>query len=200
MVCVPAKTSVEAPGSTVPAVDVQLWVVRSVPPSVSVPPGLLITTAGRSPAAVVEAPVNVWAPPPLISSVAVPVVNAEAWVMGPWAATVPVLKVPPVRLRVPPTESVVPAAIVVVPRTSTALRVWLPVTVPPTRTSVDAPGSTVPAVYVQLFCVRSVPAIVSVPLGLLMTTSGNAPAAVVEAPVNVWAPAPAMARVAVPPA
>ena len=62
------------------------------------------------------------------------------------------------------------------------------------------PGSTVPAVYVQLFAVRSVPAIVSVPLGLLIAMSGRAPAAVVEAPVKVWAAAPLIVSVAVPPA
>ena len=63
---------------------------------------------------------------------------------------------------------------VVVARKSTALRVWLPVIVPPAKTSVEVPGSSVPAVYVQLFAVRIVPARVSVPDGLLMTTSGQA--------------------------
>ena len=38
----PAKTTVEVPGSTVPAVYVQLWAVRIVPARVSVPEGLLI--------------------------------------------------------------------------------------------------------------------------------------------------------------
>ena len=33
----------------------------------------------------------------------------------------------------------------------------MPVTVPPAKTTSDAPGSTVPAVYVQLLAVRSVP-------------------------------------------
>ena len=145
------------------------------------------------------APVNVWAPPPLMSRVAVPLPKAEAWLMAPWAATVPVLSVPPVRLRLPPTVRVVPAAIVVVARTSTALSVWLPVIVPPAKTSVEVPGSSVPAVYVQLFVVRIVPARLSVPEGLLMTSSGRLPAAVVAAPVKVWAPLPLMSRVAVPP-
>ena len=45
----PAKTTVEVPGSSVPAVYVQLWVVRMVPARVSVPDGLLMTTVGRSP-------------------------------------------------------------------------------------------------------------------------------------------------------
>ena len=36
-----------------------------------------------------------------------------------------------------------------------------------------APGSTVPAVYVQLLVVRIVPARVSVPDGLLMTIGGG---------------------------
>ena len=63
-----------------------------------------------------------------------------------------------------------------VARKSTVFRVWLPVIVPPAKTSVAAPGSTVPAVYVQLLAVRIVPARVSVPDGLLMTTSGRPPA------------------------
>ena len=64
--------------------------------------------------------------------------------------------------------------------------------VPPAKTSVEVPGSSVPAVYVQLLAVRIVPARVSVPDGLLMTTRGRPPAAVVAAPVRVWAPAPLM--------
>src|SRR5438093_195454 len=195
----PAKTTVDVPASTVPAVYVQLFGVRIVPARVSVPAGLLMTTAGRSPAAVVAAPVNVWAPPPLMSRVAVPLPKAEAWLMAPWAATVPVLSVPPVRLRLPPTVRVVPAATVVVARTSTALSVWLPVIVPPAKTSVEVPGSSVPAVYVQLFVVRIVPTRLSVPDGLLMTSGGRLPPAVVAAPVNVWPPLPLIRMVAVPP-
>ena len=38
----------------------------------------------------------------------------------------------------------------VVARKSTALSVCEPVTVPPAKTTVEVPGSTVPAVYVQL--------------------------------------------------
>ena len=67
------------------------------------------------------------------------------------------------------------------------------------KTTVEVPGSSVPAVYVQLWSVRIVPARVSVPEGLLMTSGGRLPLAVVEAPVKVWAPAPLMSRVAVPP-
>ena len=52
----PAKTTSEVPGSTVPPVYVQLWVVRIVPARVSVPEGLLMTSRGRPPAAVVAAP------------------------------------------------------------------------------------------------------------------------------------------------
>ena len=55
-----------------PAVYVQLLVVRIVPARVSVPEGLLMTIAGRPPLAVVEAPLRVWAPVPLMSRVAVP--------------------------------------------------------------------------------------------------------------------------------
>ena len=64
------------------------------------------------------------------------------------------------------------------PLSSTSLRVWLPVIVwCPRRRRVEVPGSSVPAVYVQLWLVRSVPARVSVPDGLLMTTRGRSPAA-----------------------
>ena len=69
------------PGSTVPAVYVQLVAVRIVPARVRVPDGLLMTTSGRSPAAVVAAPVKVWAPAPLIRRVAVPPVIVEAWLI-----------------------------------------------------------------------------------------------------------------------
>ncbi len=71
--------------------------------------------------------------------------------------------------------------------------------VPPAKTSVELPGSRVPAVYVQLLAVRSVPARLSVPEGLLMTTMGRLPLAVVEAPVRVWPALPLMSRVALPP-
>ena len=70
---------------------------------------------------------------------------------------------------------------------------------PPAKTSVEVPGSSVPAVYVQSLPVRIVPARVSVPLGLLMTTSGRLPLAVVAAPLRVWSALPSMSRVAVPP-
>ena len=108
-------------------------------------------------------------------------------------------RLPAVRVVEPETVSVVPAAIEVVARKSTALSVCDPVIVPPAKTRVDVPGSTVPAVNVQLAAVRIVPASVSVPLGLLMTTGGSNPAAVVAAPVNVWAAAPLIRRVPVPP-
>src|SRR5207247_2037912 len=107
------------------------------------------------------------------------------------------LSAPVVRVVAPVTVRVVPAAIEVVARMSTALRVCEPAIVPPAKTSVEVPGSSVPAVYVQLLAVRIVPARVRVPDGLLMTTAGRAPAAVVEAPVNVWAPAPENSSVAV---
>ncbi len=70
---------------------------------------------------------------------------------------------------------------------------------PPAKTSVEVPGSTVPAVYVQPVAVRIVPARVSVPEGLLMTTAGRLPLAVVDAPVRVWAAPPLTSRVALPP-
>ena len=145
----PAKTTVEVPGSTVPAVYVQPLAERSVPTRLSVPDALSMTTRGRLPAAAVAAPVNVWAAVPLISRVPVPPPYVDAWLIGPWAATVPVLRLPAVSVNDPPTVRVVPAAIVVVARKSTALRAWLPLTVPPAKTTVEVPGSTVPAVYVQ---------------------------------------------------
>ena len=78
------------PGSSVPAVYVQLFAVRIVPARVSVPDGLLMTTGGQAAGGGVAAPVNVWAPAPLMSRVAVPPANVEAWLIGPWAASVPV--------------------------------------------------------------------------------------------------------------
>ncbi|TMD27669.1 MAG: hypothetical protein E6I94_09415 [Chloroflexi bacterium] len=92
-----------------------------------------------------------------------------------------------------------PAAIDVVARKSSAFRVWLPVIVPPAKTTVEAPGSSVPPTYVQALVVRRVPASVSFPAGLSMTRAGRLPAAVVAAPVNVWATAPSMRSVAAPP-
>src|SRR5258705_415734 len=177
---------VEVPGSTVPAVYVQLVAVRIVPTRVRVPPGLLMTTSGSAPAAVKAAPVNVWPPAPLIKKVAVPPVELKVWLRLPCAASVPVpLRVPDVRFTAPVAVRVVPAAIDVVVRKSTALRVWLPVIVPPAKTRVELPASTVPAVYVQLCVVRIVPARVRVPDGLLMTNRGRSPLTVVEAPVRV---------------
>ena len=85
----PAKTTVEVPGSRVPAVYVQLLVVRMVPARVSVPEGLLMTRAGSVPAAVVAAPVNVWAPVPSMSRVPVPPSKVEAWLMAPRAWRAP---------------------------------------------------------------------------------------------------------------
>src|SRR5437867_994512 len=200
VVWVPAKTSVEVPGSTAPAVYVQLFVVRIVPARLSVPEGLLMTSSGRLPAAVVAAPVKVWAPLPLMSRVAVPPVYVEAWLMAPWAARLPVpLSAAEVSVVDPVTVRVVPAAMLVVARKSTLLRLWEPVIVPPANRTVDVPASSVPAVYVQLFVVRIVPARVSVPDGLLMTSGGRLPPAVVAAPVNVWPPLPLIRMVAVPP-
>src|SRR5438093_2470479 len=162
----PAKTSVEVPGSSVPAVYVQLFVVRIVPARLSVPEGLLMTSSGGWPAAVVAAPVTVWAPLPLMSRVAVPPVYVEAWLMAPWAARLPVpLSAPEVSVVDPVTVRVVPAAMLVVARKSTMLRLWEPVIVPPANRTVDVPASSVPAVYVQLFVVRIVPTRLSVPDG-----------------------------------
>src|SRR5207249_586756 len=196
----PANRTVDVPASSVPAVYVQLFVVRIVPTRLSVPDGLLMTSGGRLPPAVVAAPVNVWPPLPLIRRVAVPPVELKVWLRLPRAASVPVpLSAPEVSVVAPVAVRVVPAATDVVARMSTSLRLWLPVTVPPAKTTVDVPASTVPAVYVQLFGVRIVPARVSVPEGLLMTRRGSCPAAVVAAPVNVWPAVPLTSSVPVPP-
>ena len=118
----------------------------------------------------------------------------------PWAASVPVpLSDPAVSVVRPVAVSAVPAAIEVVARSSRLPRVCEPVTVPPAKTTVEAPGSMVPPTYVQLLAVLIVPARLRMPAGLLMTSGGRLPLAVEAAPVNVWGPAPSMRRVAVPP-
>ena len=45
----PANTTSDVPGSSVPPLYVQVFVVRIVPASVSVPDGLLIVTQGEDP-------------------------------------------------------------------------------------------------------------------------------------------------------
>ena len=87
----PAKTTVEVPGSIVPAVYVQLLVVRSVPARVSVPEGLLMTSErqvagggrGRAGERLRAGAVDRAGWPSRRSYV-------EAWLMSPWAARVPV--------------------------------------------------------------------------------------------------------------
>ena len=158
IVCVPAKTTVEVPASSVPPVYVQSFEVRRVPVSVSVPEGLLMSTSGRLPAAVVEAPSRVCAPVPLTRRVAAPPGYVDAWLMEPWAARMPApLRLPAVSVVVPATVRVVPAAMVVVARKSTEARVWLPVIVPPAKTRAAVPGSSVPPAYVQLCSSGSCP-------------------------------------------
>src|SRR5438128_1019931 len=94
---------------------------------------------------------------------------------------------------------VVPAAIDVVARKSSALRVWLPVIVPPAKTTVEVPGSTVPAVYVQALAVRILLLRVRVPPIFSLFPYTTLFRSVVAAPVNVWGPDPSMRSVAVPP-
>src|SRR5438552_1137332 len=107
----------------VTAVYVQALPVRIVPARVSVPAGLLMTSAGRFPAAVVAAPVNAWAPDPSMRRVAVPPVAVEAWLRAPWAdGVIRPLLVPVVRPSELPVVRVVPAAIAVDARKSSALR------------------------------------------------------------------------------
>ena len=92
---------VEGPGGR----NVQLLVVRMRPPvpaRLRVPDGLLMATGGRVPATVVAAPVKVWAPGPSMSEAGRAAAVVEAWLMSPWAASVPVpLRVAAVRLVVP---------------------------------------------------------------------------------------------------
>src|SRR4029079_19529782 len=130
---------------SVPAVYVQLWVVRIVPARVRVPLGLLMTRGGMSPPAVVAVPVNVCAPAPLTSSVAVPPVAVEVSLMLPCAARVPVpLRAPVVRDVAALTVTVVPAAIEVVARRSTLARGWEGVIVPTATTRWSVPRSRTP--------------------------------------------------------
>src|SRR5438093_1040177 len=106
---------------------------------------------------------------------------------------------PAVRVVLRVTVSGARAATDVVAGKSTAVRLWLPVTVPAAKTTCELPAATACAGYVQPFEVRIVPGRVSVPEDLLMTNAGRLPLAVVEAPVRVWAPAPVIARVVAPP-
>ena len=65
-----SKTTVLVPASTVPAVQVQLFLVAIIPDNVNVPEDLLMFKIGMLPPD--PPPVNVWAPVPLMSNVAVP--------------------------------------------------------------------------------------------------------------------------------
>ena len=56
------------------------------------------------------------------------------------------LRLPAVSVVEPVTVRVVPAAMLVVARRSTALRLWLPLMVPPAKTSVEVPAFSTPAV------------------------------------------------------
>ena len=106
-----------------------------VPAIVIDPDGLLMSMAGMVPAAVVWKPVIVWFPVPLTSRFPVPPPANPTWAsMFPWAARVPVFRVPLKMFRVAAAFSVVPAAMVIVPpRMSMLVRVWVPVIVPPAK-------------------------------------------------------------------
>src|SRR5438105_3409987 len=120
--------------------------------------------------------------------------------MSPWAARVPVpLRLPALRVVDPLTVRIVAEASVVVVRKSTALRVWLPVMVPPAKTTVDVRSEERRVGKEWRLAVWMVPDRERVPDALLTTSRGRLPLAVVDAPVSVWAPAPLMARVAAPP-
>ena len=76
----------------------------------------------------------------------------------------------------------------------------MPVIVPPAKTRVEVPGSSGAGGVRPVAGVRIVPASVSVPDGLLMTTRGRWPLAVVEAPGEGLGAVPLNRSVAVPPA
>ena len=94
MVWVPAKMMLLAEAVRPPlAVKVQLRVVRRLAVMVRVLAGSLMFTTFRvsiGAAALLADPLQVCGTVPLMSSVAVPPVNAVAMLMSPWAASVPV--------------------------------------------------------------------------------------------------------------
>ena len=101
------------PGSTVPAVWVQLRVVRRVPTRPRLPPDLAISTTGRLPVVAVALPVKVWSADPSKRRVAVPpLVKVLATLTSPRATRVPVLRAPETRLTAPAAVRVLAAAIV----------------------------------------------------------------------------------------
>src|SRR3989304_4789341 len=101
-----------------------------VPARVSVPDGLSMTRLGSCPAVAVALPGKGWG--------AAPARRRRAAPRG--------VGVPAVGVRAPLVVRVVPAATLVEARKSTALRVWLPVMVPPAKITVLVPASRVPAV------------------------------------------------------
>ncbi len=115
-----------------------------MPARVKVPDGLLMTSGGSAPAAVVAAPVKVWAPAPPIVRLAVPPAYAEAWLMFPVAMSVPgPLRVPAVSVVVPFTVRVVPAVMVLVP--AVRVRLLNASTVETVTVADPPPNDTVPA-------------------------------------------------------
>ena len=183
MVWVPAKMTVDPDARTVPAVQVQLWVVRKMPVIVRLPPGLLTFTIGRS-AVAANASVQAWSRPPLMSSVPDPPRKVDATAMAPWAAIVPVFTAPPVRVNVPSTVTV-PALMVLVPdRNWTLLKV-----APPVKATFTllVEKTTLPPLWVKTPAARvTAPVTVSVAVVLVKAT----PALTVNAPLMVIAEFP----------
>ena len=100
-----------------------------------------------------------------MSRVAVPPVNVEAWLMGPWAASVPVpLRLPDERLRLPVTVRVVPAAIDFVEANVTLLNVsgvdTVRVAAAPLKETVPAGALNVPPLTVNAPVTDMVPPVV----------------------------------------
>src|ERR1700730_4167700 len=176
--------TVDPDAPTVPAVQVQLWVVRNVPVMVSVPPGLLICTIGKS-AVAAYASLQALAPPPLMSSVVVPTVKVDATAISPWAPIVPVFTVPPVRVSAPSTVMVLAAVKVLVPdRNCTLLKVAAP---PRFNVTVLVEKATVPLLCVKTPAARgTAPVTVRVPLVLVKAP----PAFTVNAPLRLMVAAP----------
>ena len=164
---------------TVPAVQVQLRVVRNVPVMVRVPPPLLMFTIGRS-AVAAYASVHACGPPPLMRSVPEPPRKVDATAMSPWAAMVPVFTDPPVRVSVPSTVIVLAALMVLVPdRNCTLLKVAAP---PRFKVTLLVENTTVPLLWAKTPAASvTAPVTVKVPVVLV----NEPPAATVSAPFRL---------------
>ncbi len=111
--------------------------------------------------------------------------TSRTWLIGALAATVPVLRVPSVRVTAPPRVRVVPAAIVCRGRVEVDVveRVAAGDRRPPANTTSEVPGSSgARGVRPVARVVRIVPARVSVPEGLSIRAPAGCRLAVVDGP------------------